>query len=169
MRLYHYTNEHAFMQIRKSGVLRCSGATGVRPAWVSLTTDNRRWGHGLPDGRPISIEEAESIAHHTEDGRHYSFDHTACRLVFDLAEDDELIAASDHHELPELIALGVTGWCPTWGKLPTSLMLHTAILLQHGILENKAPTWWYYKKDLPVSRAIAFEVRIREEEYRAMP
>lgn len=156
------------MQIRKSGALRCSQAQGLQPPWISLTSDGQRWGHGLPDGRPVSVEEANSIAHYQDDGKLYSYDHTECRLTFDLEPDDQLISASDFHKPNELLGLAIAGWCPTWSRILTPLLVQTAFLMKHGVLENKAATWWYCRRDLLVEEATAIEVRIRGEEYRAM-
>jgi len=160
MLLFHYTTEQNKAGIFESGEIRPSAPGGLSPGWVSLTSDTDPVGHGLPDGRPISWEQAEHLSHEVIDGLPHCWDHTKCRLTIEFEDrDPNLVWAISHHSPEELQGLEISAYHPVDLVLSDSDLLSTAMELNVGMLDHKARTWWYYKTPIPTSRIAAIEVR----------
>ena len=128
--------------------------------WISLTSDPQPTGHGLPDGRQITSEQARHLPHFKQGGAMYCHDHTAVRLTIELdPADPQLVRATDHHPSDHLLAMEIAAYNPTYAELPTALISNTLKDLTNGSLLGKSSTWWYYMAPIPLARVVATEVR----------
>lgn len=158
MKLFHYTTQHAVDGIRNSGVWIRSVNNKAAPNTISLTTDSSNLGHGLPDGREISAQQAQSLPHHSSGGKFYCHNHTLYRLSLELKEVNfHLIRATKYHDPQLLLALDIAAWDPCGGAMDDLKLLEIARKLASGDLPRKSATWWYYTKDVPISQIRSIE------------
>ena len=105
MNLYHFTNRQNFELILKDGKIK-SGSyrkdQKVEHGLVSLTTDLNPYGHGLTDGREISVHQVKQLKYATERyNKYYCVDNTEfCIRLF--ISSNNLISASSMHKKEEL-------------------------------------------------------------------
>lgn len=166
MLLFHYTTEQNKAGIFESGEIRPSAPGGLSPGWVSLTSDTDPLGHGLPDGRSISWEQAEHLSHEVIDGVAHSWDHTRVRLTVAFEDGDlDLVRAAVYHNENELLELDISAYNPVDHYIPDINLLLTARDFSLGLLVRKSPTWWYYKRPIPVSRIEAIAIRDASGKY----
>lgn len=160
MKLFHYTTEQGRDWIFTDGWIDLSPNITAVPGWISLTSDPDPVGHGLPDGRPITQQQAQQIPHALINGQLYCHDHTAVRLTIDFnANDPHLIKADLYHSADDLWGLDIAGYHPDYKELPDDLLFPTFGMLKQGVIPRKSPTWWYYKERILVSRIAMIEIR----------
>lgn len=160
MLLFHYTTEQNKTGIFEVGKVTPSAPGGLSPGGVSLTSDTDPVGHGLPDGRPISSKQAKHLSHRIIDGVPHCWDHTKFRLTIALEDHDpNLVRAVNHHAAEELLGLDISAYHPEDLHPPDLTFLLIARGISTGTLVRKSPTWWYYKRSIPVSRIVAIEAR----------
>ena len=149
--LYHFTNRPNIELILKennikAGHYRKNGK--LEKGLISLTTDIDPYGHGLTDGREISVPQAMLLVYGTEkDDKYFCVDNTefCIRLSIPIAS---VILASSMHDKAELDLLEKTGHLPCSRHASTAELAHVASLLSAGKITGKSATWWYHKGDL---------------------
>lgn len=166
MLLFHYTTEQNKTGIFKSGEIKPSAPGGLSPGWVSLTSDVEPAGHGLPDGRSVSWEQAKHLSHEIIGGVPHCWDHTKCRLTIALEESDlNLVWATAHHSKKELLGLDVSAHNPVDRLVPDLNLLLTVQRFSLGSLVRKSPMWWYYKNPIPISWIAEIAIRDASGKY----
>lgn len=160
MKLFHYTTNEGAWGIYTDGHILQSTYNPLINGRVSLTTDTDSSGHGLPDGREITKEQALNIAHKVVGTHLYCHDHTAWRITLDLDENDpNLKSAKECHDEKLIVMLDLAGWNPVDAHPSHQLIVTTAQKFLSGKMKPKSSTWRYYNQQLPVSRDAVFEVR----------
>jgi len=157
---YHYTCRHNLDLILNDGLIKLGSmvnnlAQKDLAAAVSLTTDPRPEGHGLPDGRELTKAEANYLKSYYEnkDGRLFAADHTKFRLGIKIDEKDFYLKKADVIHDPLIIeSLNVAGYLPVTDikKLPDVEFKNLIYQLSTGAIEGKGGTWWYYFKEIPL-------------------
>lgn len=168
---YHYTCRNNIEGIFRSGYIS-PGDVVVNPKEIKsnyavcLTSDTNYSGHGLPDGREISREQAAMLKEFSESGdRLFSVDFTKYRIKINIPDNDEkliylpiLLSA-----WPDLLTvMEVSAYYPCSGVQsisPLSLQRDFR-LLQTGELKGKAHTWWYYRGEIPSDWFVEVGVKV---------
>lgn len=152
--LFHFTNRNIIELILSSLIIKVGkyikNGKEVIGA-VSLTTDANPDGHGLADGREISIAQVRSLKYATEEnGRYYSVDNTESCIKLILPKS-KVTSASNMHTKPELEALTVMGHLALTPSPTTEQLLSVSRDIHLGTLQAKSATWWYHVCDLPLT------------------
>lgn len=160
MILFHYTTASAIQQIRKDGVIRKSVGNILINNTVSLTTDTDPRGHGLPDGREITMAQAQHLNPISRNGKLYCHDHTEFRIVLSIPQKDPLLAPAWMRNKPdELLGMDIAAWNPIDVRIPDCELLDIHRKIMTNALPRKSKTWWYYLTDIPCSLIDRLEVR----------
>lgn len=164
---YHYTCGPNIKGIFETGFLR-KGTVAINAfdidkyKAVNLTTDPSPIGHGLPDGREISNDEATFLDWHREkDGKNFCANHTKYRVEIILPDSAILVSARQFHSAQPavLYALEIAGYFPTKKDLTDDELFQGRSGLADGTFLGKADTWWYYFDEIPVQAFLSVSVR----------
>lgn len=167
MLFYHYTCRRNIEGIFSDGILR-KGSVAINELLVdkfkavNLTTDSSPEGHGLPDGREISNEEAVIFGGYSEnEGKKFCADHTKYRIEIELPVSQYLVAAKQFHQSQPLVltALELKGYFPTKQDLTDAELLLSQVGIANGSIIGKSDTWWYYFNEIPVRAFTCVSVR----------
>lgn len=124
---------------------------------VSLTNDESPIGHGLPDGREISIQCAERFGYCiNRNGKYFCTDHTQFRLEIHIPKDDaNLIYLPDffNEQSGFLDVMEASGYHPMLSDLADlgKTLFDTLLSIKSGHLDGKGKTWWIYKSTIPIN------------------
>lgn len=158
MRLYHYTHRPGATGIFKSGHIDPGVAPGrdrpIQSFAVSLTSDVSGVGHGLPDGRAITQEQAHKLGAYTESELGIKcVDHTKYRLAVEIADDPALVSFLDLYGNDEafVLATDMSAHSPTDIHVSTARIIELLQMFERDPKMRKSPTWWFYKGKLPVN------------------
>jgi len=166
MILFHYTTASAVQQIPKDGIIRTSVGNRLINDTVSLTTDTDPRGHGLPDGREITMAQAQHLNPISRNGKLYCHDHTEFRIVLSIPQEDPLLApAWERNEPNELLAMDIAAWNPIDVRIPDWELLDIHRKIITNVLPRKSQTWWYYLTDIPCSLIDRLEIRNSSGQY----
>lgn len=171
---YHYTCRNNIEGIFRSGLI-FPGNVAVNPKEIKsdhavcLTSDQNPNGHGLPDGREISLEQASKFKGFSKSGDNlFSIDFTKFRIKINIPDNDEnliylptlLAAWPDFLKVMEMVAYYPCSQL----KSPESILagMH---LLQTGVLQGKAHTWWYYRGEIPLDWFVEVGVKVNTNLY----
>jgi hypothetical protein len=153
---YHYTSRVGIEGIMNSGTINLGRSPYAQinsGRAVCLTTDTSPVGHGLPDGRVITMNEANTLGHYSQiNNVLHCLDFTKYRLKLSISDlDEKLFQASEVHSTAELIAMDVTAYFPT--KIGRDLADEDfkSVLsdFEVGLKIRKSSTWWYYFSPIP--------------------
>lgn len=168
MKLYHYTTEIGATGIVRDKVILPSPPNPLTGDMVSLTTDTTSDGHGLPDGREVSVEVAQALGQRAReiDGRFFCYDHTEWRVCLDLDEQNRHLKKADQVNDPQqLLAMDIAACHPEYVDFPDELLLRAYEDIRAGKHVRKSPTWWYYKGDLLLPAQAVLERRTQSGAY----
>lgn len=138
--LYHYTNRISINGIFNDGKIKlgrfASYEAELTPG-ICLTSDTSCIGHGLPDGREITYEQAQRLIYFTRGGnssnKYYCVDNTKYRIAIDTKKISTIDAATYYKKNPLLLSiLEVRGYYPIGEPDYSSPLLG----------EGKAKTWF---------------------------
>jgi hypothetical protein len=177
--LYHFTCFEGLIGIIIKRVIQPGRAVATNSSIedgyaVCMTTDLFPVGHGIPDGREISFEDAQRLGNwQVHDGRYFSPDRTAVRVKIDIPSDDErLIYVPDLLGSSSLTLLGLdfAGYIPCKDTQIKDVvsdvdLLEMFSLLASGSIDRKSPTWWYYRGEIPFDWITEISVKTQEFEY----
>ena len=120
MKLFHYTTSFGARGIVLDGCIRPSAGNPLTEGMVSPTSDPDRQGHGLPDGREITPQQAGSMLHVVKRERLFCHDHTVWRVSVDIPDDDpSLVSARRRYDETAIFALDIAAWNPA-DAVPTA-------------------------------------------------
>lgn len=174
--LYHYTCRKNIVEIFDTGLLR-KGAVAINEfdvdkyKAVNLTTDTSPVGHGLPDGREISLNEAKCFGWYIEkNGKKYCANHTRYRIEINLPDSEMLVPAKQFHSASPVVleALEIAGYFPTNKNFTDAELLQGRRGLADGTFCGKSDTWWYYFAEIPVQTFSGVSVLNQFGEYVSM-
>lgn len=109
--LYHFTSQKAAEKIVADGSIllgRFLSSNGVvmENSAVSLTTDKDPVGHGLPDGREITLKQAETLKYYTIiNDRLHSINNIKCRITIAPTGLD-IVSASEYYKTAQIYYAG---------------------------------------------------------------
>lgn len=170
--LFHFTCRVNIEGIFRDGIIRPGRAVvsphEVRPDYaVCLTSDTESAGHGLPDGREVTPEQAERLKAVSVIGdKLFCLDHTKYRIAIQVPDADAklLHVPALLSEWPLLLdTMEIGGYLPcSAAQLSGRELFAYRQLLQVGILKGKSQSWWYYCGSIPVEWLIRIELGARE-------
>lgn len=152
--LFHFTTKRALSGILKDRLI--SPTRVVQPngsvlnnAGVSLTSDTDPSGHGLPDGRVITSEQAKGLPRYVRSGKKkLSEDATEYRIDLELDDQDPLLVYAPTfyaNAAPMVLeVLEGKGYFPIDSIPPNHELKKVIDDIANGSLLGKSKTWWYY-------------------------
>lgn len=172
--LYHFTCRDNIEGIFRTGMIRPGKAvippTELSPDYaVCLTSDHNPDGHGLPDGREVSWEDANHLGCFSQNGdKLFSVDFTKYRIKIAIPDGDSnlIYLPSLFSSYPsQLLAMEVAAHFPCTVLSSQESILNGFHLLQTGQLKGKADTWWYYLGNIPLNWFVEVGLKIDENQY----
>ncbi|MGV8898657.1 MAG: hypothetical protein ACOH2B_05335 [Burkholderiaceae bacterium] len=172
--LYHYTCRNNIEGIFHKGFI-CPGnavvnSEEIRSNYaVCLTSDKNPIGHGLPDGREISHEQAANLKSFSKsDGRIFSLDFTKYRIKINVPDNDEnlIYVPIFMSTRPDILkAMEIAGHYPCIDFNDINSTLTCCPLFEERGIKGKSHTWWYYRGCIPSNWFVEVGIKMSNDLY----
>lgn len=158
IKLFHYTTSSCLAGILHQRVINPGQMVSIfgqvsHGYAVSLTSDTDPIGHGLPDGRVITAEQAQVVQSTNVGGILRCIDATECRIEVEVErEDARLFHAPAFYSPKVLRAVEVSAYFPLQSYVSTPEVRQAERAFRDRMWKPKGPTWYFYQGALTLSK-----------------